>query len=89
MASGRRHWRKMTWTLIVWNVLLIASIITAFVAARNTPNCESDSGRELCKEAISSGGVIVGGLLIFLWIAGDIIFGLLWLVTIRRRRTIE
>jgi hypothetical protein len=86
MASGSRHWRKMTWTLIVWNVLLIGSIVTAFVYAQNNPNCEQESTRDLCKEAISSGGLIVGGLLIFLWLAGDILFGLLWLVTIRRRR---
>jgi hypothetical protein len=86
MASGRKHWRKMTWTLIVWNVLLIAAIVVAFVVAVHTNNCEADTGRELCKEEIASGGLIVGGLLIFLWLAGDIIFGLLWLVTIRRRR---
>jgi hypothetical protein len=86
MPTKRPHWRKMTWVFIVWNVLLIAGIIAVIVLAPNSPNCDPDYGRELCKEVVPSGAVILGGTLIVLWLLGDILFGLLWLVTIRRRR---
>ncbi len=36
---GRPHWRKMTWAIIVWSVVMAVWIVGGFVSADNDAKC--------------------------------------------------
>ena len=40
----------------------------------------------MCRAGTAVGGTIAAGFIIFLWVAADLILGVLWLVTGRRRQ---
>lgn len=68
-----RNWRKMTWLIVVVNILMLVLIVSAASSA----NCEAEEFVEAC-EAGTGIGV---GIVIVLWAAVDVILGVLWLVT--------
>jgi hypothetical protein len=72
----RPHWRKMTWVLIVWSVLIVVWMIAG--AAGN--DCGSQT-TELNQNACDTGtgiGVALIGLLGFF---GFVFLSLIWLMT--------
>jgi uncharacterized protein DUF2510 len=74
-----RRWRKMTWVVLVWNVLMVAWIVIA-VANDHTTGCGRLSQR-LCDDGTTAGDVIGAGIIVAICLIGDIILGILWLVT--------
>jgi hypothetical protein len=81
VASIRPHWRKMTWAVLVFNVLMLVWIIAGAASTHNTPNCVHQLGSKLCTDATETGAGIGIAILIVLWVLGDAILGVLWLVT--------
>jgi RNA polymerase subunit RPABC4/transcription elongation factor Spt4 len=82
----RPRWRKMTWFIVVVNVLFLIWLIAGAGAAAE--NCEGLVGEDLdiCEAGTAVGATIGAGIIIFLWVLVDIILGILWLVTNRGRR---
>jgi len=79
MASIRPHWRKMTWVVVIFNLIMLIWII-AGAAGTHASNCGQLSQR-VCNDATATGAGIAIAALIVLWVLGDIILGILWLVT--------
>lgn len=81
------HWRKMTWALLLWGVVMTAWAV--YSAGGTSPGCASDFGatsqfvtRQDCLAASSNG---VGGSAV-LWIvalglAGGAVLGILWFMS--------
>jgi hypothetical protein len=82
--SHRTGWRKMTWVILLWNLLMVAWIITGL--ATNHGNCNGLS-QQACSAAHDIGGGIAAGLIAAVWVAGDVILLILWLVTNQGVRT--
>ena len=89
------HWRKMTWTLLVWSGVMFAWMIGAGVSAGNSvaSNCATDpavtSGvltKQECIDASNAGTGIGIGLVFFLWFMGFVVLGLIWFMTRPKRR---
>lgn len=83
MAIGRPHWRKMTWVILAWNVLMVVWIIAGVASATHNPSCAHTAvlGAKTCQNATDAGAGIGVSVLVVLWVLGDIILGVLWLVT--------
>ncbi len=77
-------WRKGTYIILVFNLFMLAWIIIAAssgsVSSGDATNCGSLSQSD-CNTAEGIGTSIAVMLLIPLWALGDIILGVVWLVT--------
>ena len=86
-----RNWKKFTWFILLVNLLFLVLAIAVGVSISGTPEeCESLTGEslELCKDVF---GYVFGGyaLLIsvfILWAAADLVLGIVWLVTKKRKK---
>lgn len=81
----RPGWRKMTWALIIWSLLMLAWIIAGTASSDPTSYCESHPSRYLslksCEAAHDAGTGIGIGILIFLWFLGFVVLSLVWFMT--------
>jgi len=74
-------WRKGTYIILIFNLIMLAWIISgASSASGDATNCGSLSQAD-CNAAAGIGTGIAIMLLIPLWAMGDIILGVIWLVT--------
>ena len=90
-AWWRPGWRKMTWALLIWSVLMLIWVIAA---AGNA----SSSAHEYCMthheflsmrecESLHEAGTGVGvGLVIGLWFFGFVVLSIIWFMTRPRGR---
>ena len=83
MPKIRPHWRKMTWVVLGFNVLMVIWIVAGAASATHNPQCAHTAvlGAKACQNAANAGAGIGVGLLIGLWAFGDVILGVLWMVT--------
>lgn len=72
----RPRWRKMTWVLIVWSVLIVLWAVTG--AAGN--DCASEA-TQLDREACEAGTGIGVALILFIGFIGFVFLSLIWLMT--------
>lgn len=81
----RPHWRKMTWVIIVWSVVMALWIIGGIVSADSTSNCVDQTTRYFsqsnCESASDAGTGIAVVALWFVWFFGFIILSLIWFMT--------
>lgn len=77
--SFRLHWRKMTWAIVIFNAIMLIWII-AGAASDTSPTCHNLS-QQLCNDATNTGKGIAVFALVIVWLIGDVILGVLWLVT--------
>lgn len=77
-----RSWRKMTWALIAWSVLMAIWVI----GGANAADCarEADGAS---KAGCQVGAGLGAGLLVVLWFLGFIVLALIWLMTRPRDQT--
>lgn len=90
------HWRIFSWVIVAFNLLMLVWIIAGAATASSAAGCghaQAIAGIETAKQAASSchaaadvGTAIGVAALIAVWVAGDIILGVLWLVTRPRGR---
>ncbi len=79
----RPHWRKMSWVVLIFNALMVIWLITSLTAS--TKNCNGLTVSECAGVAdVAHGAVAV--IQIVIWLIGDFILGILWLVTKGNRR---
>jgi hypothetical protein len=77
-AWWRPGWRKMTWAIVLWIVLGVASTDNAGHCAREAHPFLS---QRACTDAANAGTGIGVALLVFLWFLGFVILSLVWLMT--------
>ena len=81
----RPHWRKMTWAVLIFNLIMLIWLITGIASASHASNCGSLSA-QTCQAATDVGAGIGAFVIIVIWALGDVILGVLWLVTRGSRR---
>lgn len=81
-----RNLRKLTWFILVVNALFLFWIIGGVGATSD--NCAGLTGDDLdlCQAGTAIGAGIGVTFIIFLWMAVDIILGIIWLVTNKKGR---
>ena len=80
MAGIRPHWRKMSWVVVIWNVLMVIWIIAGVASASHAVNCNGIS-TQTCQAAADVGTGIGVTFILIVWVVGDFLLGILWLVT--------
>jgi hypothetical protein len=75
-------WRKGTYIVLLFNLAMLAWVIGGTASAAKDANCGAD---EACQAGTAVGTAIGVGLIIALWVAGDVILGIIWLVTNRKK----
>ncbi|MGW0836665.1 hypothetical protein [Streptomyces prunicolor] len=89
---SRRHrrfprWRPLTWVILAFNAVMLVWLIAGVNSASNSGK---DCGaQQLCQDANDIGTAIGAGLVVFLWAAGAVILGVIWLVTNSRSASRE
>jgi hypothetical protein len=75
------RWRKMTWAILIWSVLLIAWGVAGAGSLGN--NCAGETGDALstCQAATAVGGGIGLSIIFFLWFVGFIVLAIVWFMT--------
>ena len=79
-----RRWRKMTWVLIIWTVLMFTWMIAGGSSAQDANDCDAERTaqmRQLCEDATDVGTGIGVAALFFLWFLGFVVLGLIWFMT--------
>lgn len=75
------RWRKATWALLIWNVLMAVWVIGGMGAVSD--NCAGETGQalELCESATVVGAGIGVTFILVIWFIGFIVLGLIWLMS--------
>ena len=72
------HWRKATWALVSWNVVMVLWLASAL---RGEFDCDRETGtaRAVCDAGASIGMSLGPSLVGIVWFLGFITIGLIWL----------
>ncbi len=84
----RPRWRILTWVILAFNVLMLVWLVAGVGGAVSSSDCASEATKALrraCEAGTGVGATIGAGIIVFFWVAGDLILGVIWLVTSRRR----
>ncbi len=73
------QWRPFTWLILVLNALMAAWFVSEF---RTGPDCVDAGYEALCQAGVGLGAAFI----VLLWALGNVILGVLWLVTRTPRR---
>ena len=75
----RPHWRKMSWVVLIFNALMVIWLITSLTATTKG-GCTGLTVSQCAGVAdVAHGAVAV--IQVVLWLIGDFILGIIWLVT--------
>ena len=80
----RPHWRKMTWVIIIWCVLILVWMVAGGSSAQDANDCANEvteSARQLCEDATDVGTGIGVALIGFLGFVGFVFLSLIWFMT--------
>jgi hypothetical protein len=78
------RWRVFTWVILAFNLVMLIWTITG---ATTGHSCKGRVGNALTDCQAGQAGTAIGvGLIILIWALGDIILGVLWLITRPHRR---
>lgn len=75
------RWRKATWALAVWTVLMAVWIGSGIVAVSDRCDGLRGTSLETCQAATAIGGGLGVSVLITLWFIGFVVLGLVWLMS--------
>lgn len=76
-----RQWRKMTWAILAWCVLMAVWIIAAIASADSANDCAREAYRSACEAGSDVGSGIAVIALWFIWFFGFIALSLIWFMT--------
>ena len=81
MAVKGPNWRPLTWVVLLFNVLMVVWLVAGMADVAD--NCEGEVGSalEACEAGTAIGAGIGVAFVVFLWVAGNVILGVIWLVT--------
>jgi hypothetical protein len=76
------EWRKATWALAIWNVLMILWLATA-IGGVGEASCAGETGaaRAVCEAGVNIGLSLGLSFVFTVWLIGIIAFGLIWLMS--------
>lgn len=77
----RPHWRKMTWVLILWTVLMAIWIVAGAATVDPANECAGEEFRGACEAGTEAGEAIGIGALVVLWFFGFMVLSLIWFMT--------
>lgn len=83
--ARKKGFRKFTWVILAINVIFLVWLIAGFATANNSP-CGGGLSTSACQAASDIGTGIGAMIVVFLWVAADIILGIIWLITRPRQR---
>jgi hypothetical protein len=80
------HWRKATWALVIWNILMLAWVVTGI--GNLSHNCAGLSGEDLtlCQAGTTIGAGIGVTFIGMIWFVGFVVLALVWLMSRPSRR---
>lgn len=79
------HWRKATWAVVIWTVLM-ALWIVAGASTSTSSVCDGAKYSDACQAGATIGKGIGVTLLFFLWFIGFVVLSLVWLMSRPSRR---
>ena len=76
------QWRKATWALATWNVLMILWLATT-IGGIGDVSCAGETGAALavCKAGAQVGLSLGPSFVLIVWAIGFIAFGLIWIIS--------
>lgn len=83
-----RRWRKMTWVLWVWCLVIIIWAVSAGASAADTCSAEEEF-RDACEAGAAVGGSLAVGAILLIGFFGFVFFGFIWFMTRPKRRTCQ
>ena len=77
------RWRKMTWLIVIWCVVMALWIVGGIVAADPASHCAHPGylSHQTCEDASNAGTGVGVVALWFIWFFGFIALSLTWLMT--------
>lgn len=78
-------WRIFTYVILLFNLLMLIWVIAAVASSSGTPSDCGSLDAATCNDAESVGTGIGIALLVIFWALIDVILGVLWLVTNRKK----
>lgn len=81
------QWRKATWALVVWNVLMV---LWAVRYTGGVGDCAGETGWALtvCEAGKAIGTGVGVPFIVVVWFVGFVVFGLIWLTSRPRGRAV-
>lgn len=78
----------MTWVVVLFNLIMATWIVFGTISAVSFQSCELEATPDMvaaCEAGTAIGAGAAVFMLVFLWVAGNVILGVLWLVTNRTK----
>lgn len=75
------RWRKMTWTIVVWCVVMAIWIIAGIAGTGSSSDCAHQTYRGACEAGSTAGAGIAIVALWFIWFFGFVILSLIWFMS--------
>lgn len=85
----RPHWRKMTWVIVIWCVVIVAWMIGGGSAAQDANDCASEATKALqqvCQDATDVGTGLGIAVIAFIGFVGFVFLSIIWFMTRPRGR---
>jgi hypothetical protein len=79
-----RHWRKMTWVLWIWSILILVWAIAGGSSASD--DCIGNARDQLTKDACNTGAGIGVAIILLIGFFGFVFFSLIWFMTRPREK---
>jgi hypothetical protein len=80
------HWRKATWALAIFNVLMLIWVVAGIASASGDATGCGSLDQATCNAARNVGAGIGVTALFILWFIGFVVFSLIWLMSRPHRR---
>jgi heme/copper-type cytochrome/quinol oxidase subunit 4 len=84
VKAGKTKMRKFTWVILVINLLFLIWVISGLASGSSSASCGSLSATD-CQNAQNVGKGIGVAIVFVFWAVVDVILGVLWLITNRRK----
>jgi lysylphosphatidylglycerol synthetase-like protein (DUF2156 family) len=79
------RWRKATWAVAIWTVLMVLWIASASAYNANDV-CSTATYNSACQAGATVGKGIAVTLIFLIWFIGFVVFSLIWLMSRPQRR---
>ena len=80
------HWRKATWALAIFNLLILIWLIAGIAGTSNNCAGLTDGALSGCQAGTAVGAGIGVTLIVLIWFIGFMVLGLVWLMSRPRHR---
>lgn len=74
-----RHWRKMTWVILIWCALILVWAIAGGSSANS--DCVGNASDQLTQDACDAGTGIGVAIVLFIGFVGFVFLSLIWFMT--------